>query len=295
MNRKKPIIALDADGVLLDYHAAYRHAWRRAFGYLPAIRDPQAYWPIDRWEVARLQGTDLDRFRACFDEEFWATVPPAAGAVNACMRLHEAGYDLACVTAVGTLDDLLQAARIHNIRDCGFPITRFMMTGNATTDVSPKAIALRALRPVAFVDDYLPYFRGIPANIHAALITREPNGSPNVGADLELTHSRHANLDQFAAWWCTQHAAQCAERRMKEIQLSIGPLIAGKSDDDIFRMVASVVEGRYREFANADDHAKSLMRLSDMEIYGEPDDPPIKQFGRGIKYYMLLRAQLKQS
>lgn len=28
----KPIIALDADGVLLDYHVAYRSAWHKAFG-----------------------------------------------------------------------------------------------------------------------------------------------------------------------------------------------------------------------------------------------------------------------
>lgn len=41
-------IALDADGVLLDNHSAYRNAWQRAFGVLPDVRDPNAYWPIDR-------------------------------------------------------------------------------------------------------------------------------------------------------------------------------------------------------------------------------------------------------
>src|SRR5258708_10635187 len=31
-NTMKPIIALDADGVLLDYNRAYAGAWERAFG-----------------------------------------------------------------------------------------------------------------------------------------------------------------------------------------------------------------------------------------------------------------------
>lgn len=48
----KPIVALDGDGVLLD-NSAYRAAWARAFGTLPRLRDPNAYWPIDRWEVRR--------------------------------------------------------------------------------------------------------------------------------------------------------------------------------------------------------------------------------------------------
>ncbi len=52
-------IALDADGVLLDYHAAYGAAWERAFGIEPKIRDSQAYWPIDRWMVEHLSGTRL--------------------------------------------------------------------------------------------------------------------------------------------------------------------------------------------------------------------------------------------
>ena len=47
----RPLIALDADGVLLDFHLGYAGAWQRAFGAMPAERDPLAYWPIDRWSV----------------------------------------------------------------------------------------------------------------------------------------------------------------------------------------------------------------------------------------------------
>lgn len=42
------VIALDADGVLLDYGLAYATAWPKAFGVYPRERDAKAYWPIDR-------------------------------------------------------------------------------------------------------------------------------------------------------------------------------------------------------------------------------------------------------
>lgn len=42
---------------------------------------------------------------------------------------------------------------------------------------------------------------GVPTSVHAALIMREPNGSPNVGEDLALAHSKHEDLSGFARWW----------------------------------------------------------------------------------------------
>ncbi|BBB58705.1 hypothetical protein UNDKW_0432 [Undibacterium sp. KW1] len=197
-NKTKGIIALDADGVLLDYHASYAMAWQKAFGVLPAIKDPLAYWPIDRWDVQRLTGTELERFRQCFDEEFWSTIPALPGALEACHLLKEAGYDLVCVSA---LKEAYRLSRLKNIRDHGFPIDNVIATEHNDTGISPKTKALSNLKPVAFVDDYLPYFRGVPTDIHMALITREPNGTPNTGVELKNVSSLHSDLLEFAKWW----------------------------------------------------------------------------------------------
>jgi len=192
------LIALDADGVLLDFHLGYAGAWQRAFGALPRERDPLAYWPIDRWEVDRLDAERRLHFRGHFDDLFWSTVPAIDGAVEACHRLHDAGFDLVCVSA---LESAYEGARLRNLRDLGFPIERVIATGNAPGERSPKAEAIADLAPEAFVDDYLPYLRGMPEQVHTALILRGPNGSPNVGDDLVLARSVHADLDAFAAHW----------------------------------------------------------------------------------------------
>ena len=194
----RPLIALDADGVLLDFHLGYASAWQRAFGAHPRERDPLAYWPIDRWEVDRLDEPGRVTFRAAFDEHFWATVPAIDGAVDACHRLRGAGFDLICVSA---LDLEFEAARLRNLRELGFPIERVIATGNAAGARSPKADVIASLNPIAFVDDYLPYLRGMPAEVHTALVLRAPNGSPNTGADMSLVKSFHKDLAGFTDHW----------------------------------------------------------------------------------------------
>lgn len=165
------------------------------------MHDPAAYWPMERWAVRRLDGDELEAFRVCFDDEFWSTIPAIEGAVEACHDLVNAGYELVCVTA---MELHFETARLRNLQYHGFPISRVIATSNALSCASPKAAALRALGPVAFVDDYLPYLRGIPEDVHAALVLREPNGSPNRGEGLEYADSQHADLADFARWWLTQ-------------------------------------------------------------------------------------------
>jgi len=194
----RPLIALDADGVLLDFHIAYAEAWQRAFGTYPSERDPQAYWPMDRWQVERLGIFKRARFRKEFGEHFWASVPALDGAVEACHRLHDAGFDLVCVSA---LESKYEEARLRNLRVLDFPIERVVATGNAGAARSPKADAIEDLRPLAFVDDYLPYLRGIPDEVHTALVLRAPNGSPNAGPEMVLARSTHQDLGEFVDHW----------------------------------------------------------------------------------------------
>ena len=194
----RPLIALDADGVLLDFHWAYANAWQRAFGSFPRERDPLAYWPMDRWDVERLDEARREQLRAHFDEQLWSTMPALPGALHACQQLHDAGFELICVSA---LDEQHGGARLRNLRELGFPIHRVVATGNAAGSRSPKADAIEALRPQAFVDDYLPYLRGIPAQVHTALVLRAPNGSPNSGAEMSLAKSVHQDLADFVEHW----------------------------------------------------------------------------------------------
>lgn len=191
-------IALDCDGVLLDYGQAYGKAWQQAFGDTPTLVSPNAYWPMVRWGVPRLEGESLEHFRCVFDQTFWSTIPPLEGALQACQELVDAGFNLVCVTA---LDEHYLPAREQNLRDLGFPIQEVIATPHSATIGSPKASVLNALMPAAFVDDYAPYLNGVHNFIHKALIVRDPVGSPNTGDVLQLADSTHADLHSFVSWW----------------------------------------------------------------------------------------------
>ena len=125
------------------------------------------------------------------------------------VRVRDAGFDLICVSA---LDAAFEAARLRNLRMHGFPIERVIATGHAEGDRSPKLEAIERVGPVAFVDDYLPYFRGIPAYVHTALILRAPNGSPNKGPEMSAIRSIHADLAEFAEDWLARGGNSSSER-----------------------------------------------------------------------------------
>lgn len=195
------IITLDADGVLLDYSAAYAKAWTRYSGVEPLEHQPHAYWPMERWGVPRLEGQDLEAFRRQFDEVFWSSLSAMPGALQACHLLAQSGHELVCVTA---LDEQFGEARRRNLQSLGFPIERVITTRMDASRGSPKAPVLRALQPVAFVDDFGPYFAGVAPEIHKALVMRDPHGSPNTPEIVELADSSHPDLLGFARWWVEQ-------------------------------------------------------------------------------------------
>lgn len=197
-------IALDADGVLLDYAKAYANVWAKYSGTVPVEHDPYAYWPMQRWGVPQLADRALEDFRAHFDEVFWSSIPAVDGALKACELLANNGYDLVCITA---LDARHALARKQNLLSLGFPITRVITTSLHAPLESPKAAALRELKPLAFVDDFGPYFAGVGPDIHKALVVRDPNGSPNTGEVLALADSHHADLHEFACWWLERNSA----------------------------------------------------------------------------------------
>lgn len=195
-------IAVDADGVMLDYNLAYAGAWEKTFGVYPVEADPHAYWATDRWGVSQLSGPDLDRFREAFDESFWTSVPMLPGALEACTALHAAGFNLICVTAIRPEH---AGFRLRNLHDHGIPIERVIATGtDHNHDHSPKAEALLKIKPLAFVDDYLPYMKGVHPEIHKALILRgSVKNNPNRvnGTTLEFVNTQHDNLLEFSKWW----------------------------------------------------------------------------------------------
>lgn len=196
MSINENLIAIDGDGVLVDYHVAYAKLWERVFGEYPHEVVPTAYWALDRYAVRKLDGSELAHFKSFQDEQFWMSFQPMPGALEACYKLKEMGKTLVCVTAIKSD---YEKWRLQNLLDLKFPIDDVIATGDysSTPTSSVKTLILNELMPSHFVDDYLPYFMGVDVRIRRVLIERakaDPRGGNQDVLGLKTIHQRHPDL-----------------------------------------------------------------------------------------------------
>lgn len=195
---KKRIIALDADGVLLDYNKTAARVWERAFGVYPAMRDPKAYHFRNVYAMDLVDDGMRAKYYATFARIGWRNMPAMPGAVEACQRLHDMGYELQVVSSMPTA---FAAQRRDNLRDLGMPIAGVTATGRAKGGGNPKMAALLDFMPVAFVDDLLCNFEGVHDKMHCALIHWDSVDNPNEAHEHVLKASTHTDMLDFADYW----------------------------------------------------------------------------------------------
>lgn len=210
-----PLIAIDGDGVLVDYHTGYARAWKNAFGSYPKVRNPKAWKAHEYWDVPQLTREERDYFyEVGFTDEVWRNLPAMPGAVEACAILRDAGYHLVCVTA---LESKHKVARAANFQELGFGIREVFAVGT-WPEGNPKASVLNELQPVAFVDDAMPYLQGLPLHTWSALVHHQVDHNPNFTQDwLRKPDSVHTSLLDFAKHWVSvaQHWERDSVARLR--------------------------------------------------------------------------------
>lgn len=187
------LIALDADGVLLDYNRQFGKVWGEHFGQAPVCVEPRAYHATTYWGV-EAPGHDHP-FWSAFDQGGWSTMPAMEGAVDACRRLVAAGHHLVCVTSMPTHRE---AERLANLQALGFPIERVIATGHCKDKTAnPKKQAIEALGPDWFVDDELRKLKEL-SGVNCVLVDPVHPDSPNEGQDDSYLAMRVHDLAEFA-------------------------------------------------------------------------------------------------
>ena len=195
----RPLIALDADGVLLDFHLGYAGAWARAFGSAPGRARP-ARLLADRPLAGRAARRGAAR-------PLPAPLRRAVLVVGAGHRRRRSTPASASTTPATTSSASRRSTPSTRRRGCATCATTAFRSSASSPPATRRASAARRptpsprSRPEAFVDDYLPYLRGIPGHVHTALVLRAPNGSPNEGDELALAKSVHDDLAGFADFW----------------------------------------------------------------------------------------------
>ena len=191
--RQPLLIALDADGVLLNYNQAYGVQWAQHFGEEPVCVEPRAYHATTYWGLEAPEKGHA--FWDAFDKSGWTSMPSMEGAVEACKRLVAAGHRLVCVTSMPAHR---QADRLRNLQALGFPIEEVIATGSCGNRLdNPKKAAIEALKPDWFVDDELRKLKDLPG-VNCVLVDPIHPDSPNEGQDDSFVTWRVHSLAEFA-------------------------------------------------------------------------------------------------
>jgi hypothetical protein len=198
MNHKR--IAIDADGVLVDYNSVYPIVWKKAFGTDLQVIQPHCYHAKDQFGVDLSDPALKTRFYDAFDADVWSSMPALPGAVEATHLLSQAGYELVCVTS---MPSEFTEARQKNLIALGMPISRVFATGRDRSKdyINPKKEVIDSLQPLYFLDDLLENFKHLSPGVHHGFIDYGKHNSPNeVLRSLQLHHTRHDSLLDFANW-----------------------------------------------------------------------------------------------
>lgn len=189
------LIALDVDGVLLDYNTQFARLVERALDRPLRLIDPEAHHFANAYGIT-LSREDKQKVYALFDQEGWLTMPPMAQAVDAAQRLHADGHRLFCVSS---MPPRFAEHRAQNLVNLGIPIDGVIGSDRdeAREGHNPKAEHLIALAPDVFVDDQLRNFLDLPASICKVWIDRGTHDSPNNGMDPSLADHRFPSLFAF--------------------------------------------------------------------------------------------------
>ena len=198
----RPLIALDADGVLLDFHLGYAGAWERAFGSDAGRARPAgllADGPLAGRAARRGRATPLPAplrrsvlVLGAGDRGRRGRVPaPARRRLRPRLRIGARGRARerrACATCATTAFRSSASSR---------PATRPASSARRPTR-SPRSIRTPSSTTTC------PYLRGMPGHVHTALILRALNGSPNAGDEMATVDSTHADLGGFVDHWLSR-------------------------------------------------------------------------------------------
>lgn len=193
----RPLIVLDADGVIFDYRQAFPVVWRAAFGEALPMVQPNAYHAALAYNITWESEAQKQQFEKHFGHEAWATMPLMPGADEALRLLDDSGFELVIVSS---MNPEFTHSRIENCRRYALPISAVHAVKRDKEGANPKLELLNQLSPVAFADDLLSNFEGLNEAVHRAYINYETVDSPNIDSPVHY-HTSHPNLLAFACYW----------------------------------------------------------------------------------------------
>lgn len=185
-------VALDCDGVILDFLSQFRVVANYALGR--EIQEGENVYDLNK--RFGLQPKERDHIMKIFHQEgFWANLPALPGAIDGARALQDAGHRVVVVTAI---DDDFKMARLDNLRKLGFKPDEIYCVGAHSGHT--KGEAFHVEQPHAIVDDRLVYLKEATTMVrqHTPELVWVNDHIPQHGHEPDFVHHEVEGLHHWA-------------------------------------------------------------------------------------------------
>lgn len=163
-------IALDCDGVLLDYLSCYKTLYEDLFNTKLKVVNPNSYSADKQFNINwENREKEQIKFYDYFAEKGWKAMKAIPGAVQATQKLKNAGYNIFIVTSIP-----FEKAydRGLNLQEQGVIFDDVIACGNhsSSNGLNIKKPYLDKIKPDFFADDLVSNFKDVSQNIKCVLI-----------------------------------------------------------------------------------------------------------------------------
>ncbi len=189
---QKRRIALDVDGVMVDFLPGFEKAFEKVLGR-PAIRVRNAWALEDAYNATSEEIEAV--WQGIADMHIYRELAPLPGAIDALHLLQEEGYELHAVTAI---QHRFEADRRDNLRALGFRSSFIHPVGDL-----PKTPVLRQIQPLWFADDQVKHLHAAPFVPHRVWIHSTDEQFPEEAG--EHTHEARSLLEFVEHWLDDEH------------------------------------------------------------------------------------------
>ena len=194
------VVALDCDGVLLDFLAHFKNmsekALDRPLQYQKNVYNLQERFGLSEKELKHAMGH--------FYKTGWDSLPAIQDAVTSAIRLQESGFRVVVVTA---LPEEFKTERLKNLKDHGFTPNEIYCVGvhNGHT----KAEAFHVEQPIAVADDRLIYLKEAKSVINGQveLVWVNDQVPQDDGHDPDFVNHEVSVLSEWSNAFLEKHAA----------------------------------------------------------------------------------------
>ena len=156
------VIALDCDGVLLNYIDTYKRIYEEMFDTKLSVVNPRSYLADTHLGIDWTDKEQEQReFYDLFGQKGWQSMIALPGAVEATKHMKELGYSIVVVTSMPENKAL---DRAQNLKNVGMTFDDVIACGSHSTaqiGVNLKEPHLKKLKPEYFADDLLSNFHNV--------------------------------------------------------------------------------------------------------------------------------------